>query len=1316
LDFPIVAIGASAGGLDAYKKFFARMPADAGMGFVLIPHLAPSHKSLMAELLSRQTTMPVCEAQHGMPIRPNHVYVIPPNQYLAIEKRALTLSAVPEPHTQHGALDWALCSLARDQQERAVGIILSGTGCHGILGLKEIRQAGGLVMVQDPATAQYDQMPRGALAAEIGVDHVLAPQDMPDALIDFFRRASRYRNTQLDAPDAMEAGALDGLNVIGGLLQSHMNFDIRNYRKNMIARRIHRRMALLRIEDFGEYSRRLRRDAEERLALRNDLLISVTAFFRQPEAFEALGIQVFPQLLARVTADDPVRLWVPACATGEEAYSIAMLLIEHLEASGQVPKIQVFATDIDGDSMKTARAGVYGGAAIATLSAQRLQRFFRPQPNNHYQVSAALRECIVFAAHDLISDPPFSRVDLISCQNVLIYLEPHVQKRIIASLHFALNEGGYLLLGPAESIGKATNLFDPVSKKWRIFRRVGTVRRGLANRPPAALADLRVRRPLQGPNGAPEPRAAAPFEQLVNRLLLKEFVPAAVLINRDYEVLSVQGPVGDFLEFPPGNLTKDLMSLSRVGLRTKLRATCNKALREHRTVCEDDARVRRNGEFLRCSITVRPIVEPRDAEGLMLVVFHDSREPSPATEPQTHAVRQSTEVLRLEDDLRTTREDLQTSIEELEASNEALRNSNEEAMSVNEEFQSANEELETSKEELQSINEELTTVNSQLEAKVEELDAVNGDLSNLITAIDIPVLFLDPQMRIKRFTDPAAKLLNLLENDINRPYSDLAPKFDDLQLVDDVRNVVETRIAVEKIIHTEQNRCHLRRILPYISGGDGVSGVVVAFIDVTEQIAADAQARRFASVLRDSEDAILVTDFNGGLKTWNRGAERLYGYTEAEALKLGMRDLVTGGSFEHMLQVMRRVAGGETIPSFDTQRRTRDGRTLDVSATVSLLRNAAGNPESLATTERDITARKRAEEELRTVNVRLEQRVAERTAELQHSEEQVRAILDATADAVVTIDAHGRIATFNRAAERIFGYAASEVIGESVALLIHTNARVGRDGHQAGSSRSLVSWSVGRRREASGRRKDGRMFPMQFSVNEVEGRGLFVGVCRDMTKYKALQKEVVDIAVLEQRRIGQELHDNIQQQLTGLGLLAQNLADALSRKDAVAEGTLAARVANGIAETNQHVRSLARGMIPVPIDREGLMSALKDLARQTEEIHGLTCSFECPASVEIDDDTEATHLYRIAQEAVSNAVKHAEGSTIWIRLEQVEGCLQLEIRDNGSGTVSQRVRASGVGLRLMEHRCGLIGGTFTIVPRTDGGTFVACSVPRVQEM
>lgn len=862
------------------------------------------------------------------------------------------------------------------------------------------------------------------------------------------------------------------------------------------------------------------------------------AFFRPSEAFNALKAWVVEELLDRAAPQSPARIWIPSCGTGEEAYSIAMLLLEHFQSYGRPANVQIFATDSDANSVRIARAGVFQENALAGVSLPRIQRFFQRSGPNQLRVNAALRDCVVFAAHDLAQDLPFLRLDLVSCQDTA-RSSPENAARMYSLLHFALNDGGFLLLQPDPQRLPPPNLFEPVGAEGFIYRRVG---------------EGRHRVPLN---------------------LLATSVAAA----------------------------------------------------------------------------------------------RHAWESAPRRLPGAHPSA---------DDLK-----------------------------------SAQEDLVTSREKLLSLNEELVAINRQLVTKVEQLAAAQNNLAELLTATNIAVLVLDSQLRIEKFTTPGALLLNLRDSDLGRPWNAVARGFDE-QLAIDAQLALETRTPIEKTVRGYFDGWYLRRVQVFGLDGTATGGVVATYVDITLQVESDVQLRRFAAMLRDSADAIVVTDFDGRIVAWNRGAQRLYGYTQAEALKLNVRDLMTGDRLDPTLEVMRRVTRGEAIPAFDTQRRTRDGRVVDVSATVALLFDVAGNAESLAATERDITARRRAEDETRMLNVRLEQRVAERATELQHSEDQIRAILDATADAVVTIDILGRIATFNRAAERIFGYSASEVIGENVTVLIPPQERFGRYGYKATAARSYASRLIGRSHEISGRRKDGTIFPIQLSVNSVEGRGLYVGVARDMTEHKALQKEIIDVAMLEQRRIGQELHDGTQQELTGLGLLALSLAESLSRSGSSAASQVAARVARGIEQCNQRVRALARGMVPVPIDREGLMTALAELARQTTEIHGMPCGFECPAPVEIDNDNEATHLYRIAQEAVNNATRHAKASAIWIRLEQVDGRLILEVQDNGIGLQASGVSGKGVGLRLMEHRCAMIGGNFAIDPRADGGTCIACSVSRAQ--
>ncbi len=745
-DFPIVGIGASAGGLNAFKKFFSAMPADNGMAFVLVPHLDPTHRSLMVELLSKQTPMKVVEAEHARTIEPNYVYIIPPNRYLSIQAGHLLLNPPTEGLARHPAIDQFLRSLAHDQEEKAIGIILSGTGSYGALGLKEIKLVGGMVMVQDPQTAEYDQMPRSAIGTGM-VDFVLPPEDMPQALLKYV--AHPYLKNHVKEIPAAAEGPSEQLNRILAVLRTRTKYDFRHYRKNMVMRRVQRRMGLCLIDELAGYAQHLRESPDEVTALYKDLLIGVTGFFRDPEAFQVLGERVISELVKRQSGEIPVRVWVPACATGEEAYSIAMLLFEEFARQKKAPWLQVFASDIDEDSLHIGRQGIYPGTISEDVSFDRLERFFVNSDDYYFQVNKQLREPVVFAPQNILSDAPFSKLDLISCRNLLIYLEREIQEKIISLFHFSLNKGGFLFLGPSESIGGRTELFDAVSKKWRVYRRLGPTRRDLVDIPILATEERR----LQVLAVEPTPRSPKGLAELTQKLLLADYAPAAVLINRKYEVLYFFGPTSDYLEFPTGEPTKDLTVMARQGLRIKIRAGCHRIFRGNETVAESEARVLRDGRYVPCLISVKPVTESREGEGLLLVTFHDRKTEPTAEGPaeaETGEQEETALVKQLEYELKTSREDLQSTIEELESSNEELRASNEEVMSMNEELHSANEELQASKEELQSLNEELNTVNYELQDKVTELERANNDIVNLLTGSDIATVFLDQKLQIRR--------------------------------------------------------------------------------------------------------------------------------------------------------------------------------------------------------------------------------------------------------------------------------------------------------------------------------------------------------------------------------------------------------------------------------------------------------------------------------------------------------------------------------------------------------------------------------------
>ena len=616
------------------------------------------------------------------------------------------------------------------------------------------------------------------------------------------------------------------------------------------------------------------------------------------------------------------------------------------------------------------------------------------------------------------------------------------------------------------------------------------------------------------------------------------------------------------------------------------------------------------------------------------------------------------------------------------------------------------------KADLLAANDELVAANDCLRERVGTLDAANTELTNLIAAADIPAVLLDTGLSIRRFTQPTAGLFNFSEADIGRPLRDIAPTFEDDTLFADCEAVLGQPSPIEKEIHTDDGHCYLRRILPYRGTTGRIEGIVVSFVDITDRIGAEAKIRHLASVLRISHDAIIISTLDGRITGWNQGAINCYGYSEAEALELEFRDIVPAQYRPKAVAAVEQVLARMEVPTYESQRLTKDGRVVDVEVTLTVLTDKNGSPVELARTERDITARLQREAEIQALQTELERRVRERTSALHERDYRIRAILDATPDAIVTIDGNGTIEGFNKAAQTMFGYSADEALGSNVSILMGEPYRSEHAGYLSRYAQTGEARLLGKVRDLTGRRRDGTEFPIQLSATPVNGQGLFTGIIRDVTEQRALQEEIVRVAAAEQRRIGEELHDGTQQELTGLGLLAQHLAEASVDTGSGELRQIAVKLANGIAETNRHVRQLARGLVPVAIDAEGLMAALSTLAERTEEEAGIACRFDCPATVDVADDMLALHLYRIAQEAVNNAVKHADATTITIELRNDPEGVALSIRDDGVGVSPAAGSTGGLGLRLMAHRCGLIAGTLE-VSRTEPGTEVLCRVPLV---
>ena len=825
----IVGIGASAGGFEAIRKFFQVMPGDSGVAFIVVQHLDPTHVSLAAELFAKFTTMPVSDAIDGALIKANHVYTAPSDKTLTVQRGRLKL--VPRGDDKHLRLpvDQLFNSLGENCGARAIGIVLSGSGTDGALGLKTIAAQGGIVLVQDPASAEFDGMPRSAIAS--GVAHYVLPiEQMPRIIATY----ASHPYTEAAAATAQVEVDPKTLQKLIEILQAARGYDFSGYKRGTLLRRVARRMGLRGVLALSDYVNLVKQEPHEAEALFRDLLIGVTEFFRDPEAWKALEADVITPLVAAKRRDDPVRIWIPGCSTGEEAYTMAMVVLDSLRRARKRCPVQIFATDTNNDALDVGRLGRYPAGIASRIAPVRLRRYFVVGPDKtHYTVSDELRSAVVFGVQNLFADPPFGRVDLISCRNVLIYLEPDLQRKVLNIFHFALRANAHLFLGSAESAGGRDDLFKPVSKKWRIFVRQGATRIDLLSLPPRfpdGPADL----------AAAPPRAATPLSQvagIAQKLILERFAPAAVLVNGNNDALYFCGPTDDFLVHPRGAPSQDLLAMVREGLRSRVRTALRDAASSAMPVNIEGARMKRGSTFSPVQIQVMPHHE--GALGpVFLVVFRHDKEPALTPDAKTAA---GALVRHLEDELQATRDDLQNTIERFEAANESLRVSNEEVVTTNEELRSLNEELESSKEELQSLNEELTTVNQQLEAKLRELEVSNSDLKNLLTSSDISTICLDEALRIKWFAPASQRQFNLIAGDIGRPVSDIASAIGDPGLVIAARAVLAGQPNIDHEFQVDDGRWFIRRLLPYRTEDNKVSGVIVTHTDLTEHhLAADA--------------------------------------------------------------------------------------------------------------------------------------------------------------------------------------------------------------------------------------------------------------------------------------------------------------------------------------------------------------------------------------------------------------------------------------------------------------------------------------------
>jgi two-component system CheB/CheR fusion protein len=967
LNFTVVGIGASAGGLAAFEAFFSGMPTDSdpGMAFVLVQHLDPNHKSLLCELIQHYTRMQVHEVYDGIVVQSNSVYIIPPAHDMAFLNGALHLIEPVEPRGLRLPIDFFFRSLAQDQREKAIGIVLAGTGSDGMLGMRAIKGEGGMFMAQKPESTEFDSMPLSCIKTGL-VDYVLTPIEMPAQLIAYASQAySKPTGTQI-VQQIMAEGSMKKIFI---LLRAQTGHDFSLYKPSSIQRRIERRMAVHQIDSIENYVKYLQQAPDETDALFRDILIGVTNFFRDPEAFKVLEEVAIPIIFENKVLGSEIRVWSAGCSTGEEAYSIAILLFERMQSLKQNYAIQVFATDIDSRAIATARAGVYPASIADDISPERLARFFTPENDGgSYRIHKSIRDLMVFSEQDLIKDPPFSRLDLISCRNLMIYLSADLQRMLIPMFHYALKPDGILFLGISEGIGEANSLFAAIDRKSRMYqcKEDLSILYKTIGRTNLSLKDI----PRQIGSSLTLSSKKTSLREMAEQAILREITPMAALVNDRGDLLYLHGRAGMFLEPSPGETgINNILKMAREGLRSGLTTSLRKSVASKEPTSCTGLHIKTHDGTLRVDVTVHPVPDGPLASSttpLYLIILKNVAIPEGPPEMLNTLAKgagsHENQILAMQAELRAKENEIESSHSELERSNEEFKSFNEELQSVNEELQSTNEELETSKEEMQSINEELATVNAELQSKVLDFARVNDDINNLIAGTGIASVFVNHQLSILRFTPAATKIINLIPSDLGRAVNHIVSNLIGYnELAQDIHAVIDTLVSRDKEVQATTGGWYSMRIQPYRTLDNVIEGAVISFIDITEIVNAREQLQmlnqhlRLAVVVRDSYDAITVQDMNGKITAWNPAAVLIYGWSEAEALGMNATERIPAQHRKHAAADLVSLSKAEILTPSITQRLAKDGKLVDISLISTALINEAGATYAIATTERVVS-------------------------------------------------------------------------------------------------------------------------------------------------------------------------------------------------------------------------------------------------------------------------------------------------------------------------------------------------------------------------
>jgi two-component system, chemotaxis family, CheB/CheR fusion protein len=1354
-DYYIVGVGASAGGLDSLERLFSHVPADTGMAFVVLQHLSPDFKSLMDELLSRRTAMSIRQAEHDMLVEPNSIYLLPPMKEMIIRQRRLLLNDRDPRSGLTLPIDLFFRSLAHDAGERAVAIILSGSGSDGSRGVQEISKAGGVVFCESPDTAQFNGMPLSAMRTG-KVNHVLAPEEIAVAVTGL------ERLSDAPAPTATRPEDDRGVDAIMRLLREEYGIDFSHYKASTVTRRIERRLALNQSIDIERYVEQLRSDARELSSLYEDLLIGVTRFFRDDEAFDSLEHRIIPELVERTSPGDQIRVWVPGCATGQEAYSIAMLLNERLQARKRPISVKILATDVHKASLDVASTGLYSEDQMAGINQERLERFFVQKPDG-YQIAQALRECIIFAPHNLIRDAPFTKMDLIACRNLLIYFQPHAQKTVLTLFHFSLKPGGYLFLGSSESPGGLIDEFDTIDEHAKIYRKRRDI--GLPR-------DLKL--PLPRRSSAPRtPPAPAPRHTGVNTQLLAvydrlldRFMPPGFLVDEQGQLVDAFGGVESLLKIKARRPSQSLLDLVDDDLRTMISGALHRLRRDGESIRYPPVTL--PGDGRRFSLVAEPL---RDAHGTITHVlisladadthqapvlvppFADVPPPHVGVDADAHQVPEfgglsRDQIRALEEELSYTKEHLQSAIQEHETANEELQATNEELIAANEELQSTNEEL-------HSVNEEMYTVNAEYQKKNIELQELNDDIEHLLNGTEVATLFLDRQLCIRKFTPRIAELFRVIPDDIGRPLRSFTHDLTHPTLIADIERVLQDGVTVEAQTWDKRQRCHFLRILPYrarpkengestlIKGPSAASvspdGVVVTLTDISPLEQARARLAQLSAIVESSDDAIIAKTLDGVITTWNNGAYRLYGYSAEEAVGRHASFLYPPGRKEEVDVIVRQFRDGRPVERMETIRQRKDGSLVDVSVTFSPIIDASGTIVGISAISRDITQLVGAREE-----------IAER-------EERIRLLLDSTAEAIYGIDLSGVCIFCNWACAKLLGYASpAALIGKQLHPLIHHTRP---DGTPYAPEQSPIYQAMRHREGAHVDdevlwRADGTSFPAEYWSHPILRTNEVIGAV------------VTFLDVTERRRAQAELEEGVRRREQFLAMLSHELRNPLAailsatrvlqsaewNDDSCHEaGQVVARQANHMARLLDDlldVSRITRGRIALRTERLDL----RDTARSAIEALGpFMAERDTQLIVDIPTDPvfvvgDAARLQQIQANLLSNASKYSPcGGHVRFELRRENDEAVIRVTDTGRGinpdvlprifdlfvqgdpSIDRSEGGLGIGLTLLRSLVELhhgrveaasdgpgMGSTFTVRLPTAGSTLADVAVAPVR--